>query len=110
VDVQITFRDMHPTAAVSDVIREKAASLEKFYDRMTRCHVTVETPHKHRHKGRIHHVHIQLHMPGHEIAINHEAGRIEHEDVYVALRDAFLAAERQVKDHASRMRKDHRQV
>jgi nucleotide-binding universal stress UspA family protein len=40
--VQITWRDMAPSTAVGTRIREEAAKLEEFYDRITSCRVTVE--------------------------------------------------------------------
>ena len=43
-----------------------------------------------------------LHVPGDMIVVNREAD----EDVYVALRDAFDAAGRQIEDSIRRMRGD----
>jgi len=52
------------------------------------CRVVVEIPHKHHHQGKQFNVRIDIGVPGDEIVIN----RDHHEDVYVALRDAFDAA------------------
>jgi ribosome-associated translation inhibitor RaiA len=41
-------------------------------------------------------VHIDMTVPGSEIVVN----RVANEDVYVAVRDAFDAAKRQLEDHA----------
>jgi ribosomal subunit interface protein len=99
VPLQITFREMDPSDAVEKAIREKAEKLEEFHGRLTSCHVVVETPHRHHHKGRVHHVKIHLAMPGHDITIDREPELGAHEDIYVAIRDAFDASVRQLRDY-----------
>ena len=96
--LQITFRDMDPSEAVEQAIREKANKLEEFNDRITSCHVVIETPHRHHHKGRVHHIKIHMALPGREVTIDREPERGAHEDIYVAIRDAFDAARRQLRD------------
>ena len=103
--LQITYLDMDPSEAVSATIRDKAAKLEHFEDNITRCRVTVEAPHKHHHKGRLFSVKIDITVPGEEIIASrcpqkHHA----HEDIYVAIRDAFKAARRQLEDYGRRRR------
>ncbi|RLB55834.1 MAG: RNA polymerase subunit sigma-54 [Deltaproteobacteria bacterium] len=106
--LQITFRDMEPSEAISTAIRQKAEKLEAFHEHITSCHVVIETPHKHQHKGRIHHVKLHVMLPGREINIDRDPERGDHEDVHVSIRDAFDAAVRQVKDHVSRQASHHR--
>jgi ribosome-associated translation inhibitor RaiA len=61
--------------------------------------VSVEAPHKHHHKGKLYAVHIDLRVPGGEIVASREPGQDHsHEDVYVAVRDAFDAVGRQLQD------------
>jgi ribosomal subunit interface protein len=98
---------MEPSEAVKTAIEKKAEKLEDFHEHITSCHVIVETPHRHHHKGRVHHVKLHLEMPGHEINIDHDPERGEHEDVYVSIRDAFEAATRQLKDFTAK-RAEHR--
>jgi cold shock CspA family protein/ribosome-associated translation inhibitor RaiA len=101
IPVEITFKEIEGSAAVEARIRELAARLERVYDRVVRCDVMVETPHRHQSKGRQYHVRVRLTVPGGEIVASHDPGPDEaHEDVYVALRDAFAAARRQLEDHA----------
>jgi ribosomal subunit interface protein len=100
--VQITFKDIPPSEAVETHIREKVAKLETFYPNIIGCHVTVELPHKHHHQGKLHNVRIDIKVPGSEIVVN----RDKHEDIYVALRDAFDAAKRQVEEFGRRQRGD----
>jgi len=105
IPVQITFRDMEPSAAIEERVRERAAKLERFYDRITSCRVVVEEPHLHQHKGKLFHVRVDITVPGSELVANRSPGNDHgHEDVYVAIRDAFKAAERQLEDHARKRR------
>ena len=49
--LQITFRDIPRSEALEADIREKAAKLDQFYEKVMACRVVVESPHKHHHKG-----------------------------------------------------------
>jgi len=96
ITLQITTRDIPHSEALESHIREKAEKLEKFYPHITSCRIVVELPHKHHHQDRMFDVHIDMTIPGSEIVVN----RAANEDVYVAVRDAFDAAKRQLEDHA----------
>lgn len=104
--LQITLRDMEPSAAIEARIREKAEKLEQYYDQIMSCRVVVEAPHGHHHQGRLYQVRIHLGVPGGELIVNHEHHHKDHahEDVYVAIRDSFDAMKRQLEDHARKRR------
>jgi cold shock CspA family protein/ribosome-associated translation inhibitor RaiA len=103
--LQITFRDMKPSGAVEARIRERAAELDQYYDRIIGCRVVVHAPHRHHHQGKLFHVRIDLTVPGGELVVNREpAAHHAYEDVFVTIRDAFDAAQRQLADHARRQR------
>ena len=129
IPLQITYRRMAGTPAIEENIREKAAKLETIYDGIMSCRVAVEAPHRHHHKGKAYVVRIDLTVPGGELVINREPKRLvpkkrtaggepdkdfaerhepskhaAHEDLYVAVRDAFNAAGRKLQDHARRRR------
>lgn len=103
--LQITFKDMEPSEAIEKWVGQHAAKLEKFYSPIIRCQVVIEAPHRHSHHGRLYSVRIDITVPGDEILATHQ-GRKDHahEDVYVALRDAFDAARRQLQDVARKQR------
>lgn len=44
--VQITYRNMDPSDAVTARIETEAAKLDKFFPRITSCRVVVEVPHR----------------------------------------------------------------
>lgn len=103
--IQITFRGMDPSDFIERRILTKVADLERFYREIISCHVTVETQHHKHHKGNLYAVRIDLRVPGKEIVAGREHRQNHaHEDVYVALRDAYAAAVRQLEDYA-RMRR-----
>jgi cold shock CspA family protein/ribosome-associated translation inhibitor RaiA len=107
IPLQITFKDMDPSPAIEARIREKAEKLERFHDRIVGCDVTVEAPHRRHRKGKLYNVRVAVSVPGPNVFIDH-AGPLDHahEDVNVAIRDAFDAAGRVLEDHVRRMRGD----
>jgi ribosome-associated translation inhibitor RaiA/cold shock CspA family protein len=98
--LQITFRHMDPSPALEARIRQRAEELEHFFDRITSCHVTVESGHRH-HQGNLFEVRIDLVLPGREIVVGRDGGANHaHDDAHVAVRDAFDALRRRLEDHA----------
>jgi ribosome-associated translation inhibitor RaiA len=117
---------MATSTALEKHLRQRAAKLENFCERITSCRVIVEAPHRHHQKGKAFQVRIDLSVPGREIVINHAPKRLgagkliaahsetalteshrpskhgAHEDVYVAIRDAFNAAGRKLQDYVRR--------
>lgn len=121
--VQITYRNMEPSDAVTARIEAEAAKLDEFFPRITSCRVVVEAPHRHHKWGELFHVRIELGVPGKELVVSHEPSphatlshddeaalrkhieiHPEHKDVYVVVRDAFGSARRQLQDYVKRLR------
>lgn len=100
IPLQITFRDFPPSEAIAAKIRQQAEKLHRFSDRITSCRVVVEAPHQHHRQGNIYHVRINLNVQGEELAIDRASQNQSHEDLYVAIRDAFAVAQRQLKRYA----------
>lgn len=94
--LQVTFRDLPHSPALGEKIRERAERLQELSPRITSFRVTLERRHRHKRHGREYNVRIDLRVPEREIVVNQD----HDEDVYVALRDAFEAAERQLKELA----------
>jgi ribosomal subunit interface protein len=105
--LQITFRNMDRSEAVEADVREKSEKLDQFFQHIMHCKVVVEAHHKHHHKGNIYHVRIDVTVPGHELVVSREPKEHHaHEDVYVAVRDAFDAMKRQLEDYSRQLRGD----
>jgi len=109
IPVQITFRHMDSSPAVETRVRELANHLGVFSDRILGCRVVVDSPHRHHHQGKVFNVKVQLALPGEDVVVDMERpDRDGHEDVYVVLRDAFDAAERQLKQRMASLRGEER--
>ena len=108
--LQITFRHMDPSPALEARIRRKARDLDQFYDRITSCRVIVECRHKNHRQGNLFEIHIDLSVPGSQVAAgrNHRVNH-SHEDAHIAVRDAFDAARRQLEDHFRTIRDQTKQ-
>jgi ribosome-associated translation inhibitor RaiA len=123
--VQITFRNVPRSEQLEELIRTRAAKLDRYHARLTGCHVLVEVPHRHRHERPPFHVRIDLTVPGGEILVNHQPSlhgslqdtdAVEFEkaadvnplrdDAPAAIRAAFDKARRRLQDYARRQRGD----
>ena len=101
--VQVTFRNIGPSEAVEARIRERAEKLEHHFDRIVGCRVVVEELHHHHRKGNHFQVRVNVTVPGAELAATREPdAHHSHTDIYVAIRDAFDAMDRQLIEHARR--------
>ena len=106
IQPSINFHQLPHSDALEADIRARVQDLEQVFDRITSCRVVVEEPHRHHQHGRLFEVRVELHVPGHEIIAGHFPAdrRLEHEDAHVAVRDAFLAAQRQLEHYVGRRR------
>jgi ribosome-associated translation inhibitor RaiA len=104
--LEIVVRDIPRTDGLEQRIREKVAKLVVLHPRITSFRVTIESPAHHRHqKGSPYRVRLEIGIPGPEIVVTRESEvDHEHEDLKVALRDAFDAARRQINDRLERQR------
>jgi ribosomal subunit interface protein len=100
--LQITFRGIGHSASIEAAIRERAAKLEHYFDRIVSCRVVVEQPAQHKRHGKPFTVHVDIKVPGGEIAVTHD----HDEDLQIALHQAFDAARRKLEDHVRVQRGD----
>jgi cold shock CspA family protein len=106
IPLDITLRGVSPyEEALKAEIAKRAEKLGRLYTNIMRCHVVVEAPHKHRHKGMHYNVRIELSLPQKKIVVNREKHlRRSHEDINAVVRDAFDAAKRKLEDFAGHQR------
>lgn len=105
--LKLTFHGVEPTPAIEARIRDRFAKLETLYDGIVACHVTVDAPHRHHHKGTLFNVRIDLTVKHGEIVVGRDPAHDHaHEDLYVAIRDAFDVARRLLQDHVRKQRGD----
>jgi ribosomal subunit interface protein len=105
IPLQIHFHNLESSDAVESNVRKHAEQLERFCDEIISCRVTIEAPHKRHQRGNIYQVTVDVRTPGDEsVASRTPAQHHAHEDVYVAIGDAFDAVQRQLQDHLLRER------
>ncbi len=119
--VEVTFRNLKTSDWLEREIRDRAGKLETYCPDIVACRVLVAKPHRHHENGNRFDVHIDIVVPGEEIAVSHSprlrevrsdsaaaAKKTEVEgmkkDVLLVVREAFAAAKRQVQDYARRRR------
>lgn len=94
---EVTFKDIDHSDAIEARVRERVEKLEAMSPEIVRCQVWVRAPHR-RHKGTEYIIDISLQMPGSTLHIDRHPGDDHaHTDIYVAIRDAFNAIERQLR-------------
>ncbi len=98
IPLEITFHNLASSAWIETEIRERAAKLEKPYPRLVGCRVSVDARHQQHRTGNVYDVHIDLIVPGAELAVSREPHRATekyaHPSLRSSLRDAFAARAR----------------
>ncbi len=109
VPLQISFRHMEASNAVEARIRERCHRLEQFAEHITCCRITIEAPSEPRHHGGLYQVKIGLTLTGGELILSCDPAQPHaHEDIYVAIRDAFDATRQQLEECVRRRRAEIR--
>lgn len=99
VPLELSTRRITLSPALEAELRKRAAKLERHYDRITSCRIAVELPSNHHNEGGPYRVRVDITVPGSELVADKEA-----EDLSIAIREAFEAAERQVEEFSRRRR------
>ncbi len=102
--LQILFRDIPASEAIDAEIRKRVAKLEKLCSDLSSCQVSVESDAKHKQQGKLYRVRVDITAPGIELVV--DGTHTANEDAYVAVRDSFDAAARQVEEYVQRRRGD----
>ena len=97
IPIQIVFRNMSGSEALAGWIRDTARELQPFDGRLTSCRVCVEELERHRVRGRQFAVKVEVRGA----RMHAESTLHDHQDVHVALREAFDSVRRQLHDHKS---------
>ena len=110
-EFQVVFRNIDQTNAIADAVQKRIQKLERYCDEIIAGRVVLDSPHNNHHKGKVYSVGLEIHTPSKEVRVNQEQhDNHAHEDLYIAIRDAFNAAERQLKsiDKKRRMTPSHK--
>jgi ribosome-associated translation inhibitor RaiA/cold shock CspA family protein len=108
IPVEISFHNMPSSPALEAEIRERVGKLDRLYNHLIGCRVSVEQLHRSRQTGNLYEVHIELRVPGEDVVVSrephHARDRYSDPDVGIALRNAFKTAERRLLDFKRRQR------
>lgn len=106
VPLEIVFKNVKNKKEIEDVVYEKIEKLEKVCDHVTSCHVLVEQNPTHQNVNFSYHIRVDIKLPPHhEIVVKRDSGRNVHENLGAVLREAFIAARRQVEQILDRQKK-----
>jgi len=98
--VRVTVRGMERSEALEETVLQRSQKLDQFFPQLIGLDVTIELDEHSKNHGNHYTVKLVLQIPGNDIVIDHQRD----EGAYIAVRDAFDAAERRLKDMASRKR------
>ena len=106
-EFQVVFHNIDQSNAVAEAVQKRISKLERYCDQIITGRVVLDSPHNNHHKGKVYSVGLEIHTPTKEVRVNQEQhDNHAHEDLYVAIRDAFNAAERQLKSIDKKHRAD----
>jgi len=105
VPLQIAFVGFPESDSVWSAVQKRVEKLGRFFDGIIRCEVKLLCPHQHEHGSQLYCVHILLVLPQNDVVVSQDPSRNgAHHDIYVAIRDAFDAAERMLQEKVRIMR------
>lgn len=105
IPIQITFHDLPHSDDIELRVTEAAQKLDHVFSEITSCRVVVDLVNRRHKKGNLYTIRIDVSVPGSELYVGREPGdRNAHGDVFVAIRDAFNAMERQLQEYAKTRR------
>ena len=98
VPLEITFREAVKSDEIVNLIKEKAAILDKISDNLISCRVAVEKPHDNKRSGNSYRVRIAMRIPpGRELVVKRESpDGSQPEPLTAVIREAFETARRRL--------------
>lgn len=101
-NADVVYRDLDTSPALNDIIERKLEKLSRYSNTILHSRVVLDSPHKHKHKGKMFRATIELNVNGEPVAVSQND-----ESVHVAVRDAFSVAERKLKQCSEKRRMVH---
>ena len=97
--VNITYRGLEKSEEIEQLVRAKAARLDRFCDHISRCDVAIEQPNHAHQKGNPYRVRIDVTVPpGHELVSDEkQLDNGAHDPLSKVVHDAFKTMERQLR-------------
>ncbi|MGJ8561797.1 MAG: HPF/RaiA family ribosome-associated protein [Litorimonas sp.] len=100
----ISYRNIDPSPAVSELVTRRIGVLERISNRITGCEVTLDAPQKRKIHGRVFRARLNLHTPGPDFSVSREVAQgSARDDLLLAVNRAFSAAEKHLKRQKKKM-------
>lgn len=97
----VVYRDLDVSQALNALIDKKLQKLSRFSNQIQFSRIVLDSPHKHKHKGKLYRATIELDIKGNPVTVTQNDASI-----HVAVRDMFNTAERKLKELASKYRRN----
>lgn len=105
VPLELVLRNVEHKDEIEAVVYEKLEKLEQVCDHVISCRVMVEQNPTHQTAKFSYHIRIDVRVPPHhEIVVKRDSGRNVHDNLSTVLREAFIAARRQVEQVVDRQK------
>ncbi len=98
-NADVVYRDLQSSPTLNDIIDKKLKKLNRYSNAIIHSRVTLDSPHNHKHKGKLFRATIELDVKGAPVAVTQDDP-----SVHIAVRDAFSAAERKLKQYSEKRR------
>lgn len=95
---QVTYRDFEPSQALNSIIEKRLHKLARFAGNIQHSRVVLESPHNHKHKGKLFRATVEIDVKGNPITVSQNDTSI-----HIAVRDAFNVAERKLKSYSEQL-------
>lgn len=105
IPLEVTFRNAERSEPIEEAIRERVDKLNRYFEHIISCRVTVEVPNRTPQYDVLNHrVSVDISVPGEELVVSREPNVNDNfNDIYVTIRDAFDAADQQLRSYAGRL-------
>ena len=105
-EFQIVYHNIEQSDSITEAVQKRVDKLRRYCSDIIGGRVVLDCPHNNHHKGKVYSVALELQTPNKPVMVTQEQhDNHAHEDLYVAIRDAFNAAERQLKSVDKKHRK-----
>ncbi len=94
--LEVRFHNLLPSPMVETAIRDNFREIEQLAPELVSCRVTIDSPHRHHEQNKLFAVTIDLRFACGAVVVSRRPVQGANEDAYVAVRDAFDAARRQL--------------
>lgn len=96
----IAYHNLDPSPAVEAIVERRTQKLERLFDRIIGCEVSLEALERRKRHGRTLRAHLVVHLPGPDVSVDRTVAQgSAQEDLMLAVNRAFSAAEKLLKRH-----------